>query len=192
MNEASLIDRMIRAARLDPQLYEEVERDQEALTQAMLVVIIASLASGIGSALASLLSGAGPVGAAIGLVYGILAALIGWFIWSGLTFWIGTKLMGGVATYGEMLRTLGFANTPQILGLFRFIPCAGPLIAFAGSIWALVAMVVAVRQGLDVDTGKAVVTVVIGWAVVLAITLAIGLLFGVGAVLGGVATGAFH
>ena len=43
-------DRMIRAAKLDVNLYEEVEADGEAMGQAMGVVILSSLAAGIGTA----------------------------------------------------------------------------------------------------------------------------------------------
>ena len=47
---ASLVDRMIRAAKLDSHLYEEVEADTGAMGQAMLVVVLSSIAAGIGSA----------------------------------------------------------------------------------------------------------------------------------------------
>ena len=46
-----LVNRMIRAAMLDSRLYEEVEHDRSATSQAMQVVIIVALASGIGGAL---------------------------------------------------------------------------------------------------------------------------------------------
>jgi hypothetical protein len=46
---ASLVGRMIRAAKLDVDLYEEVEADTGATGQAMLVVVLSSVAAGIGS-----------------------------------------------------------------------------------------------------------------------------------------------
>ena len=42
------------------------------------------------------------------------------------------------------------------------VPGVGHLV---GGVWALVAAVVAIRQGQDFTTGKAVGTVVIGWIV---------------------------
>ena len=47
---ASLTRRMLGAAKLDPATYEEVESDATATPQAMLVVVLANLAAGIGVA----------------------------------------------------------------------------------------------------------------------------------------------
>ena len=46
---ASLVDRMMRAARLDANLYEEVEADTSTMGQAMTIVVLSSVAGGIGS-----------------------------------------------------------------------------------------------------------------------------------------------
>lgn len=81
---ASYSDRMIRAAKLDPRLYEEVEADQGALGQAMGVVILASLAAGIGSA--------GRIGVG-GLLLTTLSSLVGWLFWALLIYLIGAKLL---------------------------------------------------------------------------------------------------
>ena len=68
---------MVRAAKLDVKLYEEVEADK----QAMGVVVLASLAAGIGSVGTTEISG---------LLLGTVAALVGWFIWAFVTFLVGT------------------------------------------------------------------------------------------------------
>ncbi|HIC94561.1 MAG TPA: hypothetical protein EYP09_09985, partial [Anaerolineae bacterium] len=143
-----LVSRMIRAARLEVDLYEEVEADIEATSQAIAVVVIAALASGIGGALGGLLLRRGMAAFFGGLIISPIIALIGYFIWAFLTYFVGVNLFGGTADYGEMLRTIGFAYTPNVLGIASFIPCVGWLVALAGSIWALVAGVVAVRQAL--------------------------------------------
>ena len=97
-----LKDRMIRAARLDVDLYEEVEADQGALRQAMLVVVLSSAAAGIGS------FGQGGLG---GVLIGMIVAIVGWYIWAYLTYFIGTRLLPEPQTkadHGELLRTIGF------------------------------------------------------------------------------------
>ncbi len=73
---------------------------------------------------------------------------------------------------GEMLRVIGFAFTPQVLGI---IPCVG---AIAGAIWTLVAGFIAVRQGLDLDNTKAFLTIVVGLVVYLAISFVLNLILG--------------
>ncbi len=109
---ASLTDRMLGAAKLDIQIYEEVEADESATVQAAIVVGIVSVASGIGSAQAG----------AAGMFGGLVAAFLGWLIWSGVTYLIGDKLLGGTASWGELLRTLGFAQSPGVLYLLGILP----------------------------------------------------------------------
>ncbi len=165
-----LIDRMIRAARLDPQLYEEVEHDATALPQAMMVVIISSVAGGVGMGL----SGFGQTSdmpLVAGLIIGTIGNLVGWFMWAGLTYFIGTTLFKGPDTsssMGELLRVIGFASSPGVLRLFVFVPVFGPIILFGAGVWTLVAMVIAVRQALDFTTRRAIGTCLVGWFAIVA------------------------
>ena len=178
-----LVNRMIRAAMLDTSLYEEVEHDQSATSQAMQVVLIVALASGIGGALWKLLT-LSPIDAVTGLVGGILVAVLGWLAWALVTYIIGAKIFGGTATYGEMLRTLGFAQSPNVLliftGILGGIPLLGGLLRLALLIWVLLAGLIAIRQALDVGTGKAILTAIIGWIVMAIIVGIVASIFGLG------------
>ncbi len=165
---ASFTDRMIGAARLDVRTYEEVEADTSATSQAMGVVLLSSLAGGIGS----VGLGAGGLG---GVVAGGLGALISWVAWAFLTYIIGTRLLPEPQTradIGEMMRTLGFSQSPGLLRIFGSIPGVGALVLAIVSIWMLVAMVIAVRQALDyTSTGRAVGVCLVGWVVAVVITV---------------------
>jgi hypothetical protein len=174
-----MLNRVIRAARLDVSFYEEAETNTALTQEALMVVVIVSLLSGIGSFLGGLFTGIGA--AFIGLILAVVLGVVGYYIWAYVTHWVGTNLFHGTATVDELLRTLGYANGPRALGFFAFIPCIGPLIGLAGAIWALVAGVVAVRQALNFDTTNAVVTVLIGWIIVMVISVVLGVLLGVGA-----------
>lgn len=158
--------RIIGAARLDPAIYTEVEHDASATGQAALVVVAAALASAIGNVGAG---GPGMVGALVG-------ALFGWLLWSAVTYLIGARILGGVATWGELLRTVGFAHAPGILFLFAILPLVGWVVRFGVGIWMLVCGIVAIREALDVSTGKAVLTAFLGWLamVILSMTLLAG------------------
>lgn len=166
---SKLTQRMIRAAKLDPQLYEEVEADSTAMGQAMLVVVLSSLAAGIGSATMAVRAN---------LILITVGTLIGWYLWAFMTYWIGTKLLPEKetkTTYGQMLRTIGFASAPGILRVFGVIPFLTNLVFTATGIWSLVAMIVAVRQALDYkSTPRAVGVCAIGWLIQM---LFIGILF---------------
>src|SRR2546423_6184803 len=134
----SLTDRMVRAARLETSLYNEVEADLSATNQALTVVVVTALAGGIGAALGQAFAGR-PTGVVGGLMGGIIAELVGWLVWSYVMYLVGTRVFHGTATYGELLRTLGFANSPGVLLVLRFIPLLGGLIALIVGIWRIVA-----------------------------------------------------
>ena len=171
----NLFDRMIRAARLDVSLYEEVERDTTATSQALTVVILSSICSGIGTALSRALTGHGLGGVGVGMLGGLFSSLISWLVWSFITYFVGTKVFGGVASFDELLRTLGFSNSPGVLLFFSFIPILGGFISFAVWIWGLIAMIVAVRQALDFTTGQAILTCVVGFIAALVLLAIVGM-----------------
>ena len=174
--DASLVNRMMRAARLDVNLYEEVEADRNATSQAATVVGIAAVSSALGGAIAAAIFGAG--GGVIGAVLGgIITAFLGWVMWSYIAYFIGTSVFGGTATPGELLRTVGFAQAPGALGILVAIPFLGALIALALWVWSVVAGVIALRQALDIDTTKAIVTAVISAIPFLLLRMFIGALF---------------
>jgi hypothetical protein len=186
-----LVARMIRAAQLDVTLYEEVEADESASGQAALVVLLAGLASGFGHGLAEMLGGHGSTTLVVGMIGGGVGQLVAWVIWALLTYLIGTGLFKGTATPGEMLRTLGFAQSPGVLSALVFIPLLGWLISAVVGIWMLVAGVIAVRQALDFSTEKAILTVLIGWLVPFVLSLMFGavILTLVGLIFGAAALG---
>jgi hypothetical protein len=173
----SLTDRMVRAARLETSLYNEVEADTSATSQALTVVVITALAGGIGAALGQALGGR-PAGIAGGLIGGIFAELLGWLVWSYVMYFVGTRVFHGTATYGELLRTLGFANSPGVLLIFRFVPVLGGLISLVVGIWRIIAGFIAVREALDLDTGTTVATVVVGIIAYLVVAAIIALILG--------------
>ncbi len=173
-----MINRVIRAAMLDVDLYEEVEADSSLNTEALAIVIIISLISGIGTALGQLFGEAGMGGFIMTLILTPIFAVIGYLVWAVVAMLVGTNFFGGTTDFGEMRRVLGYAYGPNILGVFGFIPVVGGLVSLAGGIWALVTGVVAIRQAMDFDTGKAVVTVIIGWIAMFLIIMIPSCLFG--------------
>lgn len=176
----SLIRNMIRAGALDTEFYNHAERETSLTRQAFVVVVVANALAAVGSWIGlentqdplggslwnSIRSWMGianfPVPAEGGIFVmvgvGILLAIVGWVVWAVTTSVIGTKVFKGTADFGEMLRVLGFAQAPRVIGV---IPFLGPVAA----VWVLVASVVAIREGLDFSTGRAVGTALGGWLV---------------------------
>jgi len=149
----TMVDRMKGAAMLDIPTFTEVEHDTTLTGQAAGVVVLVALAKAIGSWDIGLLSA----------IVTAIASLLGWLIWAGVTYGIGDKVFGGTATWGELLRALGYAQAPGVLMVFAFIPLFGGLIALVVGLWTLVAGIVGIREALDFSTGKAVLTALLGW-----------------------------
>ena len=171
---ASITDRMRGAAMLDVATYEAIEADRTATGQALVVVIIVAICQGIGNMNRG----------SSGIILGVIGAIGGWLLWSGVTMIVGTKLFGGTADWGELLRTLGFAQAPGVLALFGLIPVLGVMALFIVGIWQAIACVIAIRQALDFSTGKAIVTALIGFIVIMVVMAILGTVFGVTAAVG--------
>ena len=153
------VNRIIRACKLDVNLYEEVEADKSATFQAALVVVLSSLAAGVGAL---------HLGASNFLIAPLLS-LLSWYIWAYLIYLIGAKLFpepNTKADHGELLRTIGFSSAPGLIRVFGFTPELMSITFIGAGIWMLVAMVIAVRQALDYEsTWRAIGVVVIGFLV---------------------------
>jgi hypothetical protein len=153
-----MVDRMIGASRLDIHIFEEVEADTSATRQALLVVLLVALATGIASM--------GTFGL-LGLIIGAVVAVAGWAIWAWIVYFIGTKILPEQETHadwGQLARSLGFAQSPGVLRVFGVVPGVVDILFLIVSIWMLVSMVIAVRQALDyTSTLRAIGVVLLGF-----------------------------
>jgi hypothetical protein len=168
------VNRIIRACKLDISLYEEVEADKSATIQAALVVILSSIAAGIGAI---------SLGAS-NFFMAPLLSLVSWYIWAYLIYFIGTRLFpepNTKADHGQLLRTIGFSSAPGLIRIFGFTPELMSITFIGSGIWMMVAMVIAVRQALDYEsTWRAIGVVVIGFLVQAIVLIMIIRIFGPG------------
>jgi len=170
MTPRSMIDRMLGALRLQSATYEEIEADQKATGEAAFIVVATSLVSGAVNGVLT--------GASSGL-FGALGSLLGWAFYAYVAYIVGVKLFPGPETkssWGELARTLGYANTARFLILFELVPGLQALTRLVVAIWVLVATVVALRAALDITTGRAVgiaIASAIGQLVIIALALTI-------------------
>ena len=163
------------AIRLDPTLYRQVADDEQYTTEAFMIVLMVSLFSAGGAAIGAAMADANPV---LTFITSLLSTiLLGWLLWAVIAYFVGTALEGKSSVM-EMARTLGYANAPGLLGIFAFIPCIGWLVAFAGILLSLAAGVIAIRESMEFDTTKAVVTAILGFVVFIIARIAIGIVMG--------------
>jgi len=155
-------------------LYEEVEKDTSATGHAIGVVVLAAIAAGVGA----------KGGDITRILLGSVVALVSWYIWAYITYWIGTKMLPEPqthATHGEMLRTIGFSAAPGLIRVLGVIPFLREIVFLGAGIWMLVAMVIAVKAALDYESmWRAVGVCVIGWIVQAFILILFMALMGIG------------
>ena len=153
------VNRIIRACKLDVNLYEEVEADKSATFQAAGVVVLSSLAAGVGTL---------SLGTSNFLMAPLLS-LVSWFVWAYVVYFIGVKFFPEPTTeadHGQLLRAIGFSSAPGLIRVFGIFPNLMNIAFIVAAIWMLVAMVIAVRQALDYkSTWRAVGVVVTGFLV---------------------------
>ena len=153
----NFINRIYRAIKIDVELYEEVEKDKSATFQAALVVILSSLAAGVGAI---------HLGASNLLLAPVLS-LVSWYVWAYIIYFVGVKLFGGPKTksdHGELLRTIGFSSAPGLIRVFGVTPDLMTVTFIGSAFWMLACMVVAVKSALDYESlWKALGVVIVAW-----------------------------
>ena len=156
---SQFVDRIFRACKLDVNLYEEVESDKSATFQAASVVVLSSLAAGIGAI---------HLGAS-NFLLGPLLSLASWYFWAFLIYIVGTKLFPDKQTksnHGELLRTIGFSSAPGFIRIFGFTPELMTVTFIGSAFWMLACMVVAVKQALDYKSlWRALGVVIVSWLI---------------------------
>jgi hypothetical protein len=149
--------RIFRAIKIDIELYEEVEKDKKATLQAGIVVILSSLAAGVGAL---------QMGSSNFLLAPVMS-LLSWYVWAYVIYFFGVKVFGGPKTksnHGELLRTIGFSSAPGLIRVFGVTPDLMTVTFIGSAFWMLACMIVAVKSALDYESmWKAFGVVIIAW-----------------------------
>ncbi len=153
----NFFNRVFRAIKIDVDLYEEVERDKSATLQAGLVVVLSSMAAGVGAL---------QLGASNFLIAPVLS-LISWYVWAYIIYFVGVKLFPDKNTksdHGELLRTIGFSSAPGLIRIFGITPDLMTVTFIGSAFWMLACMVVGVRAALDYTSlWRALGVVIVSW-----------------------------
>jgi len=165
-----MIERFFRAMRLDSTFYREAAQDPSLDRESTFLVILVALIASLGGA-------TGENGTWLAY-FGTLAnnILLGWLLWAVVAWFIGRNVMEGEGSLGGMLRVLAYASVPRLLGVFSGIPLLGWLFGLAAGILGLIAGIIAIREGMSVDTGKAVIIALLGALFYIAVSALIGIL----------------
>ena len=151
------LNRVYRAIKIDIELYEEVGKDKSATLQAGIVVVLSSLAAGVGAL-------------QLGVSNFLLApalSLLSWYVWAYIIYFVGVKLFGGSTTktnHSQLLRTIGFSSAPGLIRVFGVTPDLMTVTFVGSAFWMLACMVIAVKSTLNYESlSKALGIVIIAW-----------------------------
>ena len=151
------LNRIFRVIKIDVSIFEEVQKDKNATIQAGVVVVLSSLAAGVGAL---------QLGASNFLLAPILS-LLSWYVWAYIIYFVGVKLFGDIKTksnHGELLRTIGFSSAPGLIRVFGVTPDLMTVTFIGSAFWMLACMVVAVKSALDYESlWKALGVVIVAW-----------------------------
>tara|TARA_B100001059_G_C17515345_1_gene417953 strand:- start:97 stop:618 length:522 start_codon:yes stop_codon:yes gene_type:complete len=152
-------NRVFRSIKIDPDVYDEVQKDKTATLSAAVVVVISSLAAGIA---------AKQLGAS-SFIFAPILSLLSWFVWAYIVYFVGVKLFPDPktkTTHSALLRAIGFSSAPGIIRVFSFTPELMTVTFIGSALWMLACMVVAVRQTLNFKSlWKALGVVIMSWFV---------------------------
>ena len=163
---ANLCTTLWQALTLNGDFYENARNTQKNQRIARTIVILAAVSHALGSAIILVINRATLPILVLSLIVDALSLVAGYYFWT-LTIWkIGQWLKRDSLTYGDLLIPIGFAYAPQVLNFLTIIPWLGRPIELLLSIWSLLAVIVAVRQGLDIKTRWAAVICLVGWPLV--------------------------
>jgi hypothetical protein len=153
------LNRIYRSIKIDPEVFDEVQKDRKATIAAGIVVVLSSLAAGIGAS-------------HLGVVNFFLApglSLVTWFVWAYIVYFVGVKLFPDVktkTTHMALLRSIGFSSAPGMIRIFGFYEDLMTVMFVGSAFWMLACMVVAVKQTLNYKSlWKALGIVIIAWFV---------------------------
>lgn len=183
VDQAGLMSRMIRAFKADKTLFEEVEKADNLTQEAYIIVGIGAISTAIGAAIGVLIlmgsipqvAGVPRPGFVSTLIVQLVSTIVGYIIWAYATYFVGTRMFNGTATPQEMLRVIGYASTPRVLGIVTLIPGVGALIGLVLGIWSAYLGFLAVRQGLNITTQNAILTIVISFVIALVASIVVAI-----------------
>ncbi len=166
-----IVQRFTSMARKDMTVFQGIRDDPEANTEAAIIVAVSAFLAALGAAVWS--------GSFVGtfLVRLIAGVLLNWLLWSYVTMLVATRLYGAETDFWPIARVLGYANAPMALAILGLIPCLGAFIASIAWILALLLAFFAVRESLRLTTEQTIITLAIGWVIVLLVSLVLSFVF---------------
>ena len=176
-----LTERIMGAFTFRKGIYAEVEQDASFTSTAWLLVVVVAFLNQLGTkASGDIVNWL--VRAVVGTVFAVIGFAVGAFVIS----WVGKSLFHADVTFEEMVRTLGLAYVWNVVGFIGVISafsgalsCVLAPVMVIAAIAMVVAWFIAAKEALDLEWGQTIITVILGFVVLMVISLISGLVLGI-------------
>jgi hypothetical protein len=156
-----LVDRIMKAFMFNKEVYSEVEHDTSFTTTAWVIVAATAFLGSLGSTFGA--SGFDqPVAGITGALVGTVVGIIGFAVGTAIIAWVGKAVFKAEVTFDELVRTLGLAYVWRVVGVLGI----------------LFSWFIAAKEALDLDWTQTIVTVLLGWAAIMAVAFFTTLILG--------------
>ena len=171
MDINAILNRVMRLARLDTTVFDEVRDDERELIPAIVIVAISSLLAGVGAWLWLLFVKPTGVDLDFGnvllkiMLIGTIFAAVLWGVWVAITYVILVQVYKEQTDLMSLMRTMGYAAFPFSLSLLMFIPGLSFGIALAAIVLWFVMSTYAVQAASNASSDRVVMANAIGFIV---------------------------
>ena len=166
----NLVARAGRVLRMDRSVFREVTGDPLATGQALLIVIVLALASGV----TGVIDPNQPGPPLLRFVAEVISFLVGWSLIVLLALVAGRALKGQ-GDFTRTFRTITFAQVPEVITWLKIIPQVGSLFEIAGTLMVLVATWLALQEALHLSKWRTLFIPVVALLVAFAAIVVVGL-----------------
>ncbi len=159
----SLLDTIQLALRLDESVFLVQQPSSNALWVALVIVCLAAISEAVGQSIVLFLNRLRPLRFVFALSLVASSHVVGYFLWAGCVWLAGRFVFGQEESFWQIASVVGLAYAPQLLAFFVLIPYFGNPIGVALWLWSMMAVVVAIRVGMGIETWQAAAVGALSW-----------------------------
>lgn len=173
MDPAAIMNRVMRLARLDTTVFEEVRDDQSETIPAIIVAAVSTLIAGLGGFLWLVIDDGGFNGISIDggdaflktFLLGSIFAIVLWLVWVAVAFFVLVQVFREPADIQSLFRTMGYGAIPLAGTILMFVPAISFGIALLFMVMFFVMQVYAVQAATGTTADRALLASGAGFAV---------------------------
>lgn len=144
-------------------IFVTVQHAPNGLWVALMVVGLAGLSQAVGQSIVLFANHVRPRRFILAVLAATVGYIVGYLLWAASVWLVGVYAFGAQVGWAAVAAAVGLAYAPQVLAFFELTPFFGSLFGMLLTLWTLLAIVIAVRAGLGLETWQAVAASGLGW-----------------------------